>query len=1559
MLINNTIESSRKPGIPGPHRPDLKWFKDALDGKSDVGHVHKKKDIEDFEHNHDGRYYRKDEHELQLLLSGNGTPNFNQGINGDYYVDELNGDLYKKSGDAWNLIIHLEGKQGAPGPQGNPGVPGPQGNPGKEGYTPVRGTDYWTPEDEEIIRQSIVSEVQLGLSNKVDKVAGKGLSTEDFTTLLKQKLEELQNYDDRDIRELLEKALYNVTIDVKTGILTFHTIDESTFTVDLPLELIVSDGYLNKDTNTIVLVLANGNTIDIPVENLIKDFYSKSEVDQKIADLAEEVAEDFEAVAEDFNKVDEELAKAQAQIDALKAENEAQQKELDVLYNDLVPGEASGETAVVTDGVTGSKVEIDGDGNTYQEVIEAEEGTTVTGDSIHVTDVNTAKESSLLPNGTISQDTRVGYNQLGFEDGSETLNSVTCTRTNGKIILNGTATAVTKFFIPLIKAFEVPTNNSITLQVFNPIAFTGTEGYLRLRFAQEDNTEKGLLNVGAVNSTYTAVLNYTEDTILTQLLLRIESGVTLSNFELNPQAMLGTDKTKPYEQYGVMPSIDFPSKVKGVGSEEEINLANIQVVANKSNIDVIETNLNYIIVEQTSANKLSNFHLNAMELKAGVTYTVKRKFEVLSDYSDTDTGNVEIYLGSKWKKVILYPNKNEGTFTVDEDGTYYLMFKLAQNSVSTATIPIKIKFYDVMVCEGTNKSYTPYGYCRYENAVENKNLYSIDKILSKGGSAVDVTYEENKIIQQDTGAWGNAWQIFKTPQKNSNISVSADFLDTVIASNKAITIYGLKEVGLSNWVSLKYSSKDVALNTKTRIEVTTNIGDYEYIGIRYWNNYSATALTSASNCIVDNIQMEIGQPTDYTPHQEQLLPIDIPTGTVLYTGKPYKIDGKWYRKEKYLKRQLTSSLAWALSNSGAWYYVNLDWLGYARPNDSFIKSTHFKKGAWGTSNTTQKDIICLGNSSSGVVGISVASFDSIDSLKEFLDNNEVYIVGQLATPTVEEITDETLIAQLEALNNAELYEGVTNINSYALSENVANMPLELHYNFITPAPSIDRDSEVEITESPNMFNSAYFKEETSNGITLTQNEDGTVTLNGTSTGNTMFRILRTGQTLLGTGNEKLTIFPLEGTLSSGDLKFIAQDTNYAELRYAQIGTARLNQKLKPNVNYNIFALTFTTGAVCNNLKIGLVIGSDISHFIPYGHIGLLQQNKNILPNELETQTSKGITATVFEDGSINFKGTPTATVSFEIMNKRKNFLKLNTKYVLSSKNDIPENAYFRIGDGNDTSLYYHVNVKDNNPNKVGFTYNGKFTSDTIRAYVFFGSYSVGVAFDFTIYPMLEENNAATDYVKHKENLIPIDLQGNTLAKVGDIKDLLNIGLDGSVSIEKKIDEHIITGNESGWYKSNTILIDRFGCAAKNINENFDIQPKIISLCNYFKYKYDARLVGYFFTLLETTTGKSILYFDFSEYNITTLNDFKAFLKEKYNNGKPLKVMYQKEKPETINLPSIKPIELFEGTNNFELITSLPTTLTAHYKVSSKKQLIENNERITALEATVNTLLGGN
>lgn len=52
-----------------------------------------------------------------------------------------------------------QGEQGIQGPQGEQGPAGNDGAPGANGYTPVRGTDYWTTEDQ----ASIVDAVLLAL----------------------------------------------------------------------------------------------------------------------------------------------------------------------------------------------------------------------------------------------------------------------------------------------------------------------------------------------------------------------------------------------------------------------------------------------------------------------------------------------------------------------------------------------------------------------------------------------------------------------------------------------------------------------------------------------------------------------------------------------------------------------------------------------------------------------------------------------------------------------------------------------------------------------------------------------------------------------------------------------------------------------------------------------------------------------------------------------------------------------------------------------------------------------------------------------------------------------------------------------------------------------------------------------------------------------------------------------------------------------------------------------------------------------------------------------------
>lgn len=66
------------------------------------------------------------------------------------------------------------------------------------------------------------------LATKVDKVDGKQLSTEDFTTLLKQKLDGLSNYDDTEIQETVSKLRTDldtlVSGDTTTAIKTFNEV---------------------------------------------------------------------------------------------------------------------------------------------------------------------------------------------------------------------------------------------------------------------------------------------------------------------------------------------------------------------------------------------------------------------------------------------------------------------------------------------------------------------------------------------------------------------------------------------------------------------------------------------------------------------------------------------------------------------------------------------------------------------------------------------------------------------------------------------------------------------------------------------------------------------------------------------------------------------------------------------------------------------------------------------------------------------------------------------------------------------------------------------------------------------------------------------------------------------------------------------------------------------------------------------------------------------------------------------------------------------------------------
>ena len=71
-----------------------------------------------------------------VWYNGSGEPSDTLGKDGDYYLDNDNGDVYLKSGGTWSQVTNIEG------PPGTDGDPGPQGPPGPAGGAILSA--YWT-----------------------------------------------------------------------------------------------------------------------------------------------------------------------------------------------------------------------------------------------------------------------------------------------------------------------------------------------------------------------------------------------------------------------------------------------------------------------------------------------------------------------------------------------------------------------------------------------------------------------------------------------------------------------------------------------------------------------------------------------------------------------------------------------------------------------------------------------------------------------------------------------------------------------------------------------------------------------------------------------------------------------------------------------------------------------------------------------------------------------------------------------------------------------------------------------------------------------------------------------------------------------------------------------------------------------------------------------------------------------------------------------------------------------------------------------------------------------
>ena len=128
---------------------------------------------------------------------------------------------------------------------------------GKDGYTPIKGKDYFDGEKGD--DYTITNADYQNIANVVEN---------DIKPTLESNLKSAKDYTDNAIIRDFKDISYNE----ETATFTFTRHDNTTFTVDLPIEATVADGRYDDSTKELVLVLVSGQEIKIPVSGLIDDY---------------------------------------------------------------------------------------------------------------------------------------------------------------------------------------------------------------------------------------------------------------------------------------------------------------------------------------------------------------------------------------------------------------------------------------------------------------------------------------------------------------------------------------------------------------------------------------------------------------------------------------------------------------------------------------------------------------------------------------------------------------------------------------------------------------------------------------------------------------------------------------------------------------------------------------------------------------------------------------------------------------------------------------------------------------------------------------------------------------------------------------------------------------------------------------------------------------------------------------------------------------------------------------------------------------------------------------
>mgnify|MGYP004536755935 CR=1 FL=1 len=556
----------------------------------------------------------------------------------------------------------------------------------------------------------------------------------------------------------------------------------------------------------------------------------------------------------------------------------------------------------------------------------------VSGEYIHVEDSSEAR-CVIGIKGNHKQETRQGYNKLDESTLiDETAEGVNISYSNGKIKIDGTCTLATgQRLVPYIP---------ITLEQ-GTYLFSCFGDYEYKYFTLRDNSNNYIQNLIQYNITgnQSREITVTETTTY-RISIHILAGKVYNN-EINLMISEGTEE-RDYEAFGVMPSPDYPSQIKTVGSN--VNLFNKETVTKGKYMmnGTIGTNSNYVYSDYIEIGANQDFIWNT---------------------SDGTIGTFISYYNSSKTYISGTSSVNNISKTTPENCKYII-------------VSFDVRFLDIAKIEKGNiiTPYSSYSQGCVKVTKCNKNLF--DKNADN--------------LPALSGEYGLALSNF----------INESLLGKTVTLSFNTTMYFIEFASResSGLVLFKYNSNYLTFEVTQEL---LDLKDERYLFIQQekgvWISRKDTQLTY-------DIQLEEGTTaTPYEEHQEQsyIMPIQQPMRSIGDIRDTFiKKENKWYERHYVQRLILNGTESWRYDkNNNRFYFAKTGQKGYG-----YIMCSHYSKGDTTKQDNTCEiwtSAILFRNES--ITGLE--DFKNMIKTK-YDEGIPVYVDYVLITPTDIECTEE-------------------------------------------------------------------------------------------------------------------------------------------------------------------------------------------------------------------------------------------------------------------------------------------------------------------------------------------------------------------------------------------------------------------------------------------------------------------------------------------------------------------------------------------------------------------------